>query len=138
MSGSERLFEVFEAMGLPERVVIVRGQTGREYLYEALQKRGVSVSKAVIYERVPFQLSVSEKAKVSPSEALIVLVTSTDAVNHLWENLGQEFVDSLKKAVYFTIHHRIAERLKSLGAEKITIYDSAKDNIVQLIADTAS
>lgn len=138
VSGSERLFEVFEAMGLPERVVIVRGQTGRGYLFEALQERGVSVSKAVIYERVPFQLSTSEKAKVSPSDALIVLVTSTDAVNHLWESLGQEFADSLRNAAYFTIHHRIAERLKSLGAGKVTIYDSAKDNIVQLIADTAS
>ena len=54
------------------------------------------------------------------------------------ESLGQEFADSLRNAAYFTIHHRIAERLKSLGAGKVTIYDSAKDNIVQLIAGTAS
>lgn len=138
VSGSERLFELLDARGLPERVVIVRGQTGREFLYEALQERGVIVNKAVIYERIPFELSASEKAKVSPSEDLIILVTSTDAVNHLWENLGPEFTDSLKKAAYFTIHHRISERIKSLGAQNVKIYDSAKDNIVQLIAEIAS
>ena len=135
VSGSERLFELFVSKGLPKRVVIARGQTGRECLYDSLSEKGVIVRKAVIYERIPFEISVSERSRVHPQDELIILVTSTDAVNHLWNGLGKDFDASLKRACYFTIHQRIADRLKALGAQNITIYDSTRDDLVRLIKE---
>lgn len=134
VSGSEKLFELFVSTGLPARVLIARGQTGREFLSDSLKEKGTIVTKLVIYERIPFILTSEEKSKLSPEDKLVVVVTSTDAVNHLWECLGAGFTETLKQAEYFTIHQRIADRLRSLGVHKISIYESAKDDLVRLIS----
>ncbi len=132
-SGSERLLELFLSSGLPSKVLIARGQTGRELLYSELINHGVKVKKVVVYERIPLQLTEADKSCLPQEEELHVLLTSSDAVEILWKNLGFRYNESLKKAFFYTIHERIKEKLEEKGAKNIFLFDTEREDFVDLI-----
>ncbi|HCR08407.1 MAG TPA: uroporphyrinogen-III synthase, partial [Sutterellaceae bacterium] len=60
-SGSELLFELLLEEGLPSEVVLIRGDTGRQFLIDALRDKDVPVTVAPIYKRIPLKVSDDQK-----------------------------------------------------------------------------
>ena len=59
-SGSEALFDLLKHTQIPRRVLIARGQTGREWLAEQLTQLGADVEKLAAYVRVPIELTTQQ------------------------------------------------------------------------------
>lgn len=124
-SGSERLFEMLKAAseGFPKRVVIARGQTGREYLREHLVEAGVPVEVIVVYRRIPFKAEAADKGWTTAEKPPVIYLTSTDSVEVLLANLTDEEAERVKGASVLTIHPRILAHLKETGFEDSVLID---------------
>lgn len=129
-SGSELLFDKLKALGLPKKAIILRGQTGREFLFEALKNAGVDIRKEVIYQRIPFKASEEEKAQLEQTPPAAVYLTSSDSADILLENTPESMSESIKDAAVLTIHPRIAERLHDLGFSRVSLIDSHDPNLI--------
>lgn len=133
-SGSEKLFELLKTQGFPARVLIIRGQVGREWLREQLIAHGTDVEVLTAYQRVPLELSTEQISQLRASllgPAPIVYVTSTDAVGVLLHALkgirgAREWV-MMGDAI--TIHPRPQAQLVEFGFRNPGIV-SAKDEEV--------
>jgi len=134
-SGSEHLFELLKARGFPARVLIVRGQVGREWLREQLLAHGTDVEVLPAYQRAPLELSTSELDKLQSSisgPAPIVYLTSSDAVGVLLHAVKTVpgALEWLQKGFVLTIHPRPKAQLEEVGFRNVALV-SAKDEKVQ-------
>lgn len=123
-SGSELLFDLLLDEGLPSEVVLIRGDTGRKFLIDALQEKGVPVTVAPIYKRIPLRASDDQKQWIRRGEAPVVYLTSTDALRILEENVGKDNAAWLKPALVVTIHPRIQEHLFKEGFKNVELVES--------------
>ena len=134
-SGSEHLFELLKSRGFPARVLIVRGQVGREWLREQLLAHGTDVEVLPAYQRAPLELSTSELDKLQSSisgPAPIVYLTSSDAVGVLLHAVKTVpgALEWLQKGFVLTIHPRPKAQLEEVGFRNVALV-SAKDEKVQ-------
>jgi uroporphyrinogen-III synthase len=91
------------------RVLIVRGEGGRELLGEALGARGARVEHAVCYRRV-------RPVAPAPAGALDgACASSAEALENLVALLG---VERLREVPLFVAHERVARRARELGIER--------------------
>ena len=119
-SGSEALFAIFSKIGAPRRVLIARGQTGREWLAEQLIALGTDVERMTAYVRVPIELTPSQiemLAKAVKGPSPIVYITSSDSVATLLHAIKPvpEAREWMVRGTAITIHPRCANRLKEAG-----------------------
>lgn len=144
-SGSEALWDLVKRTGAPSRVLILRGQTGREWLPTQFRSIGSDVITLCTYVRVPIDLTPKQQRTLQ--HALegphpVVYITSTDAVDafvhalHQVENAHQWAL----KGRAITIHPRVVGRLKQAGFRKITVtstdVESVYENIYHQVAKT--
>ena len=135
-SGSERLFELLKNRGFPSRVLIVRGQVGREWLREQLLAHGTDVEVLPAYQRAPLELSTLELEKLQNAvkifPAPIVYLTSTDAVGVLMHAVKTVpgALEWLQRGFVLTIHPRPKAQLEEVGFRNVALV-SAKDDRVQ-------
>lgn len=123
-SGSECLFELFKAGGVPKSVLIARGQTGREYLREHLEALGCSVQVLTTYNRIPFKAQPTDKSWIQvTNKAPVIYITSSDSVQVLLSNLSRDEQTWIKKGTVLTIHERIANVLNHCGFKDVEIVD---------------
>lgn len=133
-SGSEALFELLKHTQIPRRVLIARGQTGREWLAEQLTQLGADVEKLAAYVRVPIELSTQQiedlqKAIHGPSP--IVYITSSDSVATLLHAIrpvpgAREW---FQHGAAVTIHPRCAERLREAGFVHVEITGTLDERV---------
>ena len=133
-SGSEALFALMKKGKIPSRVLIARGQTGREWLSEQLNALGADVEKLAAYVRVPLELSPEQTGQLQRAvrgPSPIVYITSTDSVATLLHAIRvvPAARDWLVRGVAVTIHPRCAERLREAGFECVDI-TGADDELV--------
>ena len=114
-SGSELLFELLLEEGLHPEVVLLRG---------VLRDKGVPVTVAPIYKRIPLKASGDQKRWIGRGEAPVVYLTSTDAIRTLEENVGGDNAGWLKSALVLTIHPRIQEHLFGEGFKNVELVES--------------
>ena len=134
-SGSEKLFEILKRMGFPARVLIVRGQVGREWLREQLLAHGTDVEVLPAYQRLPLELGSEQRidlqrALLGPSP--IIYLTSTDSVGVLLHAVkGIAGADRwLQNGFVLTIHPRPKAMLEEVGFKNVALV-STKDIEVQ-------
>ena len=94
------------------RVIIFRGDGGRELLGDSLRARGASVEYAACYQRSKPQQSVEVLLAATPHA---ITVTSSEALAYLWEMLDSAARESLTAVPLFVPHARIAEAAHKLG-----------------------
>jgi uroporphyrinogen-III synthase len=108
-----------------KRIVIFRGQGGREVLAETLQARGAQVSFAESYRRFnPQKNSLLLEQKWQQGQLDAVVVTSSEAMRHLLALT--EKANWIKHVTLCVNHPRIAELPKSLGL-KVLVADAPGD-----------
>ena len=112
---SEGLLAEIERLGVkPQRVLIVRGEGGREWLLDHLNARGVSVQAVASYARVCGRADAAPLKHMAEAGALdAITVTSSEGGENLLAMLGPDALAVLGQTPIFVPHPRIASRLRA-------------------------
>ena len=98
------------------RVLIVRGEGGRQLLGGTLSKRGARVTYAEVYRRAKPEVDVGRIAERGRAGGIdTVIVTSLQGFDNLFKMLGDGDAAWLKKTGYVVISERLAARARALG-----------------------
>ncbi|CAH2777364.1 MAG: Uroporphyrinogen-III synthase (EC / Uncharacterized protein EC-HemX [uncultured Paraburkholderia sp.] len=142
---SEGLFAAIDgALGATnlegKRVLIVRGDGGREWLAERLREAGAEVDTVAAYRRLVPEPSIAGWARVHEllaGEPHAWLLTSSEGVRNLHE-LAQDHLTAgeivvLKHAALVTPHPRIAQTARALGFDSITVSGVGDERIARTL-----
>lgn len=144
---SEALYAAIEAHFGPDglkdkRVLIVRGDGGREWLADALSATGATVEKVAAYRRIVPEPSMRDWERIHAllaGEPHAWLLTSSEGVRNL-EELAREHLTvdetlTLKHVPIVTPHPRIAEAARQAGFDRITVSGAGDERIVQALVN---
>ena len=127
-------FDSEALLALPElqnvqgwRVVIFRGDGGRELLGDTLKARGASVEYAECYRRAKPQ---QDAAALLAADPHAVTVTSSEALGYLWDMLDEPGRARLSSVPLFAPHTRIAEAAQRLGWHNVLPTASGDDGLL--------
>ncbi len=109
------------------RVIIFRGDGGRELLGDTLRARGATVDYAACYRRSKPQQDISVLLDSAPDA---ITVTSSEALGHLWQMPGDAQRDSLCGLPLFVTHSRIATLAKQQGWQQVHQTASGDDGLL--------
>lgn len=114
---SEALLELPEFQDLRgKRVVIFRGEGGRELLAETLGARGAQVEYAECYRRVRPDADVGPLLeRWARKEIDVVVVTSVEGLRNLFDMLGKLGSQWLLKTPLVVVSERMAQAARELG-----------------------
>ena len=116
---------------IPKHIVIVRGENGRETLFEALTKGGVTVEYQNVYRRVIPTIDCKDIVQLIIKKQLnIITATSGDAIQNLVTMLPIAQHDMLKQLPLVVISERIKDIAKSLGFQWISIAEQPSDDAI--------
>lgn len=134
-------FDSEALLALPElqqvvdrRIVIFRGDGGRELLGDTLRARGATVEYAECYRRSRPQQSVA--ALQVPVDA--VTITSSEALANLWEMLDPAMRERFAAIPLFSPHERITAAADQLGWRNVVPTASGDDGLVDALLAWAS
>ncbi|WP_409298884.1 uroporphyrinogen-III synthase [Pseudomonas sp. KCJK8993] len=107
-----------EAIGQPEpRVLIVRGEGGRELLSERLRSQGASVDYLELYRRcLPHYAEDVLRRRIQGERLNGLVVSSGQGFSHLQQLAGQAW-PQLAKMPLFVPSPRVADMARAAGAE---------------------
>jgi uroporphyrinogen-III synthase len=108
-----------------DKVLIVRGVGGREYLAEQLRARGARVSYAECYRRQLPQRPAGELAELLQRQAYqLVCVHSGESLSNLLALLDKD-ISVLQQSSLLVPGQRVAELARQQGLKKIVVADNA-------------
>jgi uroporphyrinogen-III synthase len=101
-----------------ERIVIVRGDGGREGLAEGLRERGARVDYLPVYRRVAPSVDVAPAVSGWREGWLrFTIVTSATGLRHLLGMLDPDAQQALRRTRVITVSPRLAEFVRGCGFE---------------------
>jgi uroporphyrinogen-III synthase len=119
-----------------QRIVIFRGQDGRDTLRVALVGRGAQVEYAECYRR-----SVPKVADIAPllqrwgqGGIDAVSITSAEGLGNLFALLGPGGAALLRTTPVFVPHPRVADAAHRLGVARVIVTEPADDGLVEALA----
>lgn len=116
---------------IDRRVVIFRGEGGREHLAETLRRRGARVEYAECYRRRQPAADPSEiLAAWRRGEVAAVSVTSGEGVRNLLALLGEAGRECLCATPMFVPHARIAEAARALGVRQVQVTATGDEGLL--------
>jgi len=142
---------LLEAMDLPslknKRVLILRGETGRELLGDALRSAGADVTQAAAYRRTA---PAMDAARCTQLKSLLEsgndwIVTSSEALKILMQSVQElvvaggveKGVEKMQQQQIFVPHLRIQETAQMLGFRHITLTGSGDEQLLAAIQSRA-
>lgn len=133
LAPSER-FDSEGLLALPElqhidgwRVMIFRGDGGRELLGDTLRERGATVEYAACYQRSKPQQDAGVLLQEEPDA---ISVTSSEALGYLWQMLDRDAQSALRDTPLFVPHPRIAELARQQGWRRVLLCESGDDGLL--------
>ncbi|MCR4298263.1 MAG: uroporphyrinogen-III synthase [Gallionella sp.] len=109
------------------RVLIFRGDGGRELLGNTLKARGAIVEYAACYRRNKPQLDVTALLNDAPDA---ITATSSEALDHLWQMLDGNARAVLHNMPLFVPHKRIAELAHQQGWRQVLLTGAGDDGLL--------
>lgn len=104
-----------------QRIVIFRGEGGRELLAQTLSQRGAIVEYAECYRRAKPQADIAPLLQQHAQQKFAAMVlTSRESLANLIELLGPAW-DLFKSVPVFVPHQRIAEAASNQGMETVHV-----------------
>lgn len=99
------------------KVIIFKGEGGRDWLADTLKAVGASVESVAVYSRVPLDIDspvweIIHKIDFSQS---LWLLTSSEAVRYLGTVIKDQFPQTLNRASAICPHHNIADAAGKIG-----------------------
>lgn len=118
---SEGLLELPELRDVTgKRIVIFRGEGGREFLGNSLRARGGSVDHVTCYRRVAPQAGADGLIEaMRDGRANALTLTSAEGLDNLVAALGPAGCALLAELPVFAAHPRIAERVREHGLSAV-------------------
>ncbi len=118
---SEALLELPEMQAMTgKRVVIFRGDGGRELLGATLAARGATVEYVGCYRRGKPAADAAPLMLLWARQALDAFtITSSEGLRNLVDMLGSDGLDLLKHTPLFVPHTRILEEARLLGMQRV-------------------
>jgi len=136
-SDSEGLIEALDLDALRgRRALIVRGESGREFLADALRAAGVAVEQIAAYRRTAPTLDEQGRRRLADllDRGAEWLVTSSEALRILQDLVrtvqGEEGVAKMQRQRLIVPHRRIAETAHALGCRNVTLTVSGDEHLV--------
>lgn len=130
--GSEGLLK-HELMQLMEgkRVVIFRGNGGRELLADSLRRRGAEVEYCECYRRkMPDVDAAPLVAQWRKGGLDIVTITSTQAFKNLKQMIGDDAADLLQATPLVALSERIGEVASASGCRQVLVTGDTGDTAI--------
>lgn len=109
-----------------KRVMILRGDGGRELLADTLRARGATVEYATCYQRSATRKTVDELRSLHPE---VLTVTSSEALAHLREMVGAPD-EALLRMPLFVPHARIAATAARLGWRDVILSGAGDEGLL--------
>lgn len=101
-----------------KRVMIVRGEGGRELLADTLRERGAEVEYAEVYRRGRPEVDNSALMHAwARNEIDIIVLTSGEGLRNLYDMVGQLGRQWLRKTPILVINERLAQLARELGLD---------------------
>jgi uroporphyrinogen-III synthase len=119
-----------------KRVLIVRGEGGREMLADSLRARGARVDYAECYRRLRPQADPAPLLELWRSGGIAaVTVTSREVFANLVDMLGEAGVPLLQGTPLFAPHARIAEAARTWGVARAVVTPPGDAGLVSALLD---
>lgn len=136
-SDSEHLLESLDLSSLAgRRVLIVRGESGRELMADSLRAAGVLVETVAAYRRSVPQLTPEMKASLAGllEQQNDWIITSSEALRGLLDLLRQMDADKavakMQQQHLIVPHARIADTARALGINRVTLTGSGDERLL--------
>ncbi len=127
-SDSEALLAVAELKNVRGwRIAIFRGEDGRELLGDTLRGRGAQVEYVACYRRLKPD---TDFAQLLDAGADALTITSSEALNSLWDSLDEHERMQLAGVPLFVPHERIAAAARTLGWRQVLLTASGDDGLL--------
>lgn len=108
-----------------QKVLIFRGEGGREILGKTLQQRGAEVDHVAVYRRKKPDANLD---KIEQSSVDIAIVTSNQSVQNLWQMVGKKHQHWLKQVALVVMSERNRECAKKTGYQGEIIVASQQND----------
>jgi len=112
------------------KVLILRGDGGRELLGDTLKARGAAVEYAACYRRSKPQQDTAALLDAAPDA---LTVTSSEALDYLWQMLGDTQRDRACAVPLFVPHQRIAALAQRQGWRQVRLTDAGDDGLLSAL-----
>jgi uroporphyrinogen-III synthase len=118
-----------------DRVVIFRGNGGRELLGDTLKARGATVEYAECYQRTKPQQNGITLLTADPHA---ITVTSSEALSYLWDMFDEVGRARLAAVPLFVPHARIADAAQSMGWRNVIATAEGDDGLLSSLVAWAN
>ena len=111
-----------------KRIVIFRGDGGRELLGDELSRRGAQLEYAECYRRQKPQVDNGKLLYLwARNELHAITVTSSEVLHNLFDLVGKLGQQWLKKTPVFVPHERIAEAAREMGLQQVFVTEAGDE-----------
>ena len=110
-----------------KRVLILRGNGGRELLADSLRERGAQVDYAEVYQRLIPQRSAANLVAGWDKWIDAVTVTSAEILDNLFTLLGEAGAAKLQQTPLIVVSERLAEHARQRGCRTLYLAADAGD-----------
>lgn len=133
---SEALLSLSELQSMHgQRVIIFRGNGGRELLAKTLRERGAEVEYAECYQRVMPETNTSDLFRLwDEGHSMPIVVTSNEGLKNLHSMIGQNHQQALLTSPLIVVSQRAAILAKELGFTQQTFVATSASNDAILTA----
>jgi len=116
-----------------KKVVIFKGDGGRDWLADTLKKAGATVEAISTYSRVPLDIDnpAWEAIREIDWSKSLWLLTSSEAVRYLGGVIKDQFTQKLSSASALCPHHNIADAAELIGFGEVFTCDPGDEALVK-------
>lgn len=116
-----------------KRVVIFRGNGGRELLADSLRERGAQVDCVACYQRLAPDDGAPLEALWRSGQLDALTVSSSEGLRNLFDLLDDPSRARLRTTPVFVPHRRIAELAHELGLQRVVLTEAADAGIIDAL-----
>ena len=116
-----------------KKVVIFKGEGGRDWLADTLKKAGATVEAISTYTRVPLDIDnpAWQLVREMDLSKSLWLLTSSEAVRYLGEVMKDQFIQNLNVASALCPHHNIADAAEMIGFGEVFTSEPGDEALIK-------